>query len=443
MVPVPCGIVSDRVHGLHSHAAKRNGSPPAEHIAYLTGLYPAVSHTFVLREVLALRAAGLRVSTCSVNTPAPEHLIGPDERAEAASTFHLLAQARNPWTLLASLARVMARPRRLARALWAVRRSGARDAGGRLRHLIHLGEAVVLARFLERQGVTRIHNQLGMASASVSLYASILAAIPFSFSLHGPDDFHDEPARQMAAKIAAADIVACISGFCRNRAASLSDSADWPKLHIVRCGIDPALYGNAARTGPARRILFVGRLVPAKGVSVLLDAFGRIDRDFPDAVLTIVGDGAGRASLEAMARDRGWTGRVVFAGALNQAQVAARMAEADLFVLPSFAEGLPVVLMEAMASGLPVIATRIAGIPELVEDGVTGRLVGAGDADGLAKAIADHLSDPRPARDMIRQARIRVLRDHDMWTEGNRLAHLFRDARDGGEHPAHRPAVRC
>lgn len=400
--------------------------PGSDHIVYLTGLYPAVSHTFILREVVALRAAGLQVTTCSINRPGPHHLIGPDEAEAARSTFYLLENVCKPAVLLTAIGKAALRPRRLAQALSLLRRSGATGIKGHLRQVIYLIEAMVLARFLQRCGASRIHNQLGMASASVSMYASMLAGISFSFMLHGPDDFFDAPARQLATKIASADFVACISDFCRNQARQLCSQGDWAKLHVVRCGIDPAAYSKRDRTPPLRRILFVGRLVPVKGVSVLISAFGSIAHTFPDAILTIVGDGSERAKLEAIVSSLGLDNRVVFIGALNQQQVAVRMAEADVFVLPSFAEGLPVVLMEAMASGLPVIATSVAGTPELVENNTTGRLVRAGEEEQLAQAMRDYLTNPQPALEVANHGRSRALRNHDMWKEGQRLASLFR-----------------
>lgn len=397
----------------------------SDHIACLTGLYPAVSHTFLLREVTALRAAGARVTTCSVNRPDPAHLIGPEERAAAGSTFYVLDAARRPAALLAAAAWAARRPRRLARAVSGLRHGAATGLRGPLRQIAYLGEAMVLARHLERRGVTRIHNQLGLASASVAMHAAALAGIPFSMTLHGPDEFRDTPAPLLASRIRAADMVACISGFCRNRARERSDPADWPKLRIVRCGIDPALYDGRGRAAPLRHILFVGRLVPVKGVSLLLDAFGGIATAFPDATLTVVGDGGERAALHRQADRLDLGRRIVFAGALDQRGVAARMARADLLVLPSFAEGLPVVLMEAMAAGLPVIASDVAGTPELVEHGVTGTLVAPGDASRLAQAIAACLADPAPALAMARRGRDRAIRQHDMWQEGRRLLSLF------------------
>ncbi|WP_295045175.1 glycosyltransferase [uncultured Paracoccus sp.] len=412
---------------MHSDPSTRR----ADHIVYLTGLYPAVSHTFILREVTALRALGLRVTTCSVNRPQPAQMIGPAEQAAARTTFYLLDHARGPSAFLAAAGWAMRRPVRVARVLGILRHSGARGIGRHLRQLAYLAEGIVLARFLDRCGAKRIHNQLGMASASVSLYASVLAGIPFSFTLHGPDDFFADPSRQMAVKIAHADVVACISAFCRDQARQLCDNRHWHKLHIVRCGIDPASYRHADRTPPLRHLLFVGRLVPVKGVSVLIRAFGGIARDVPQAVLTIVGDGPERAGLQRLVSHLGLQDRIRFTGARTQQQVAAHMAEADLFVLPSFAEGLPVVLMEAMASGLPVIATDIAGIPELVQDNATGRLVAAGDEAQLAQAIRDCLADPKPALEMAGRGQAHALASHDMWQQARVLADLFQAAGQG------------
>lgn len=391
-----------------------------DHIACLTGLYPAVSHTFLLREVTALRRAGARVTTCSVNRPGTAHLIGPEERDAADTTFYILEAARRPAGLIAAAAWAATRPRRLVRAvsrLWCGG-TGGRD---RLRQIAYLGEAMVLGRHLDREGATRIHNQLGMASASVAMYAGILADIPFSMTLHGPDEFRDPPAPCLASLIRAADMVACISAFCRDQARRRSDPADWAKLRIVRCGIDPALYAGRDRAAPLRHVLFVGRLVPVKGVSVLLDAFAAIAASFPDATLTIVGDGSDRTALRQQAAGLGLTDRVTFTGSLDQRRVAARMAGADLLVLPSFAEGLPVVLMEAMASGMPVIASNVAGTPELVENGVTGTLIEPGDPRALAKGMADCLADPAPVLGMARAGRERVLQHHDMWAEARTL----------------------
>lgn len=394
-------------------------------MAYLTGCYPAVSHTFVLREVVALRASGLDVITCSINRPDPTQIIGPEEREAAGSTFYVLAAASNPLTFLRSAMWLMNRPFRLLRVLRAVHRSGAASLKSYVRQFFYVGEAMVLARHLDRHAVTRIHNQLGMSSASVSLYTSLLLNIPFSFTLHGPDDFYDGVVEQLGSKIAHAQFVACISRFSRNQAMVASDPRHWHKLRIVRCGLDPSRYEARERSDRGQHILFVGRLVPVKGVSLLLDAFARVAQIHVDARLTIIGDGVERANLEGRCRGLGISSRVDFKGYLNQQEVAEQLRNADLFVLPSYAEGLPVVLMEAMATGVPVIATRIAGIPELVQDGVTGRLVNAGDLERLVQSISDHLSDPARAADMVMTGKARVRHDHNVRVEAAKLRELF------------------
>ena len=396
-----------------------------ERVAYLTGCYPAVSHTFILREVLALRAHGVDVITCSVNRPEQAQIIGREEEQAAASTFYVLAAALNPSTVLRSVMRAFRRPWRLVRVLCAVRRSGAESFKSYVWHSLYVVEAMVLARHLQRNGVTRIHNQLGMSSASVSLYTSILSNIPFSFTLHGPDDFYDDVVGQLGSKVAHADFVACISEFCRTQAMTASAPNNWHKLRIVRCGLDLSRYEQSERNDRGRHILFVGRLVPVKGVSLLLDAFARVVKVYEDARLTVVGDGSERASLELECRKLGIHSQVVFEGYLNQHEVAEKLKRADLFVLPSYAEGLPVVLMEAMASGVPVIATRIAGIPELVQDEVTGRLVTAGDVEQLVEVMCAHFADPSSVAELVTTGKVMVSRDHDVRVEAGKLRDLF------------------
>jgi glycosyltransferase involved in cell wall biosynthesis len=366
----------------------------APRIAYLTGAYPAVSHTFILREVEALRRLGLDIVTCSIRRSGPEHLRGPAEKHAAETTFHVIATGKSPAALLAAQKPALRDPGRyfgtLARA-WRMRRPGLRAA---LYQLFYFVEATILARHLQAEGVTHIHNHFAGPSASVAMLAARLAQIPFSFTLHGPADLAEPVHWGLGAKIAASRFVACISNYARSQAMLVSDPAHWDRLRIIHCGVDPSLYrrDRVETDDPRLHLVFVGRLAPVKGLRVLIEALlARGDRD--DVRLTIVGDGTERATLEAMAAPLGEA--VHFTGYQSQDEVAAILATADAFVLPSFAEGVPVVLMEALAANLPVIATRITGVPELVEDGVSGLLVSPGDADALAER---HRPAGRPAR---------------------------------------------
>jgi glycosyltransferase involved in cell wall biosynthesis len=208
-----------------------------------------------------------------------------------------------------------------------------------------------------------------------------------------------------------------------------SDPVHWHKLAIVRCGVEPARYGAAPRDRFGQHVLFIGRLAAVKGVPLLLEAFARVRPSYPDARLTLVGDGPDRAALEAQATTLGLTGTARFAGYRSQEEVAALLAEADMLVLPSFAEGLPVVLMEALASRIPVIATQVAAVAELVRDGETGYLVPPGDVESLADRIDRLLADPELCRRMGEAGRVIVLTQHDVQQEAGKLFNLLGTSR--------------
>lgn len=397
---------------------------PAPRVAYLVGEYPAVSHTFVLREVAALRAEGLEILTCSIRRTGPEHHRGPAERAEAEATFNVLDAARSPRRLIGAQIAALRRPGlylRTLRKAWAMRGPGLRAA---LYQLIYFVEATVLAQHLQRQGVAHLHNHFAQASCTVALLAARLAGIPFSFTLHGPADFTDPRLWRLDAKIADAAFVSCISHFCRSQAMLASPPDHWSRLHIVHCGVEPARYDAPPATG--KNLLFVGRLTAAKGVPVLIEAMPRIRSAHPDAHLTLIGDGPDRALLERLVRRLDLSKAVTFAGYQSQDEVARTLARTAVFVLPSFAEGVPVVLMEAMAARRPVVATRIAGIPELVEDGVSGRVVVPGDGAALADAVCDILAEPARAAAMGAAGRHKVEAEFDIAQQAVKLAMLFR-----------------
>ncbi|MEM9755872.1 MAG: glycosyltransferase family 4 protein, partial [Pseudomonadota bacterium] len=194
------------------------------------------------------------------------------------------------------------------------------------------------------------------------------------------------------------------------------------KLRIVHCGVSPERYDRTGtRSGAGLHLVFVGRLAPVKGLRVLMAALRRLDA--PDVRLTVVGDGPERAALQALAAPLG--AAVRFTGYQSQEEVAQILATADAFVLPSFAEGVPVVLMEALAAGLPVIATRITGVPELVEDGVSGLLVTPGDPGALAAAIADLSARADRGRSLGAAGRKTVRAEFAIDREAARLAALF------------------
>ena len=405
-------------------------------IAYLTGEYPRATDTFIQREVAALRALGWEIETCSIRRTGAEHLVGDEQRSEQARTFHVLNAAKNPLRLTRAKLRALRNPARYFRAFALAWRTAPKGIKGRLWQMFYFAEALMLAEHLERHGVTHLHNHIAKASCTVAMMTSELTGIPYSFTLHGPDIFFEPLHWRLDEKIARARFVACISDFCRSQAMVFSDQAHWDKLHIVHCGVDPGRYDPAPREG-APHLLFVGRLAAVKGVPVLFEALQQLD--MPDLRVTLIGDGPERAGLEREVAERGLSDVVEFAGYRNQTEVAEALREADALVLPSFAEGVPVVLMEAMASARPVVTTQIAGVPELVEDGVSGRLVPPGDVDALAEALREVLCDAGLRARMGAAGRAKVCAEFDIAREAAWLSRLLEsyvsESSDLGKRP--------
>lgn len=401
-------------------------------IAYLTGDYPKVSHTFILREVEAVRASGVPVLTCSIRKPSEAEFKGREELRARAGTFYVKAAAKNPIRLLAAHGRAFLRsPATWARTLALAVRMRAPGLKALIWQLFYFLEAGVLADHLRRNQVRHLHNHFGNSSCSVAILAAELAGIPFSFTEHGPAIFFEVDRWALPEKIARAAFVVAITHFCRSQLMLFSDPRHWSKITIVHCGVDPAAYRRDPG-GNGKRVAFVGRLDPVKGALLLIEAMATVLKAHPEAQLTLAGDGPARAGAEARARELGIQHAVHFAGYMSQGQVADLLATSDLLALPSFAEGLPVVYMEALASRIPVVASRVAGVQELVEDGVTGYTVPPGDVATLADRMIRLMDDPAAARAMGEAGRKAVEAGFDIRAEGARLAEIFSNGGSGG-----------
>ncbi|MBV1862923.1 MAG: glycosyltransferase family 4 protein [Rhodobacteraceae bacterium] len=410
-------------------------------IAYLTGEYPRATDTFIQREVMALRGLGVDVNTCSIRKTGPEHLVGEEQRDEARKTFYVLKAAKSPVRFVGAHLRALASsPKRYFRGLSLAWRSSAPGIKARLYQFFYFAEAVVLAEHLKKQEVIHLHNHIATASCSVAMLASEVSGIPYSFTLHGPDIFFEPHRWRLDLKIEKAAFVACISDFCRSQAMAFSPVSHWPKLHIVHCAVEPERYEIARDQGQnTPHLTFVGRLASVKGLPILFEALPQILTDFPDLKVTLVGDGPERVQLEQDAKAMGLAGVVEFAGYRSQSDVAEILQQTDMLVLPSFAEGVPVVLMEAMAARVCVITTQVAGIPELVKNGVSGVLVPPGDAGALARAIATLLADPARRLQMGIEGREKVIAQFNVATEAAWLAEILQAYAMAGPQPAKRP----
>ncbi|WP_052007314.1 glycosyltransferase [Burkholderia paludis] len=392
-------------------------------LAYLVSRYPAVSHTFILREVLALRRLGATVAVASVNAPdRPDARMTDSERAEAGATYYV----KRDGVAGAGRALLHCLRRHPAGCLRAFARSLTLGRGvRRLYALAYLAEAMMVVRWMDGAGLRHLHVHFATAGASVGVLARAIAPVGLSLTVHGPDEFDDVEGQHLRTKVRTADLVVCISQFARSQLMRLSDPAQWRKLQVCRLGVALHADAGAPARGTATRLLCVGRLTAAKGQHVLLEACARVRAQGRDIHLTLVGQGGDEASLREHARRLGLDGCVRFAGALNETEVRAAFAAADAFVLPSLAEGIPVVLMEAMSAGVPCISCPVNGIPELIEDGTNGLLAAPGDVDALAACIGALLDDPDARRRFAAAGRQRLVDAFDLERNVARLASLF------------------
>ncbi len=398
-------------------------------LAYVVGRYPAISHAFLLQEVLALRALGATVHTFSVRRVGPEQLLTDTDR-EAFETTYAILPARPGHLVAAHLRALLTRPRRYARAL--ATGLGMRGPGvrGALWQLFYLAEAGVLWDRCRRLGLRHVHAQFASNAANVALLAAELGGPGWSWSLtvHGPTDFYNLHGFRLPDKARHAAFVVCTSDFARSQLQAFVDPAEWPKLETVPMGVDAERFKpkphRSDDPGAPIRIVTVGRLAGVKGQAVLLDAVAELKQRAVAVQLTIAGDGPERDQLERRTDRLGLRDRVEFTGPVGHDRVAELCAAADVFVSSSFAEGLPTVLMEAMATGLPTVATRIMGVPELVEHEVTGLLVPPARPDLLADALERLASRPDERRAMGEAGRRKVLEERDPRRSGERLLGL-------------------
>jgi glycosyltransferase involved in cell wall biosynthesis len=369
-------------------------------VAYLMTHYPRHSQTFLIDEVLGVRDDELEIVPIAVNVPEPGDVTSPDEVAEQERTFYVKDQGG-----LRAVRIVASLLRRDPGAVLGTVAAALRAAGPDLRAMVRWGfyavEAAIVWDRCERTGCRHLHAQFGTSTASVAMLAarlgSRLAAAPvtWSFTVHGYHEFTAEEAYRIGQKVDDAAFVVAVSDYTRSQLMRLSSPSAWPRIHRVHCGIRLDRFPFAPRRRARRpaRVLTVGRLSPEKGQFVVLDAARILLDRGVDVRIVVVGDGPSGPELRARSRDLGVDGIVEFTGAVAPETVAALLADADVFCLPSFAEGIPVSVMEAFARGVPVVSTLVGGVPELVVDGESGRTVPAGRADLVADAIESLVED--------------------------------------------------
>jgi colanic acid/amylovoran biosynthesis glycosyltransferase len=404
-------------------------------VGYVVHTYPAPSHAFIQREIFALRSAGAEVCTLSIHRAAKEQLLSGDDVAESKNADSILPPG---WVRLirAHLSAFRHPGAYLKTMRYSLRQSGV-GARAHLWQLFYFVEAMSVWSWARRNRLNHLHAHFANVATDVVWLASFYDRLlreaeswQWTFTMHGPTEFYAVERFNLGGKVAAADAVICISEFCRSQLMLLSPPSMWDKLVVVHCGADLAHYtyrGVREIDGPALSVLCVGRLVPRKGQLVLLEAVHLLagDDNGTSIAVTLVGDGPAEGELRDTVARLDIASRVQFVGAVGQEEVPRLMETHDVFCLPSFAEGVPVVLMEAMAVGLPVVSTTIAGVPELVINEESGLLVPPGRADLLANALARLVGDGELRSRLSIGGRKVVETDFDSLACGAKLANVF------------------
>ena len=394
-------------------------------VAYFVNHYPKVSHSFIRREILALERQGIDVQRIALRGWSGELADAADELERERT--HYVLQTGISGLLKAGCKMFAAHPFILLKTLALALKMGLRAERPLPYHLIYLGEACYLVPLLQSKGIGHMHAHFGTNSAEVVMLASALSGITYSFTVHGSEEFDRPEYIGFGEKIARSAFVAAVTSYTRSQLYRWSAQKDWTKINVVHCGLDKTFYDVPAVSIPERpRLVCVGRLCEQKGHVLLVEAVHRLVSSGIDVEMVFAGDGERRPEVEAMIDTLDLNRHIRITGWLSGEQVREELLAARALVLPSFAEGLPVVIMEAMALSRPVLTTYVGGIPELVNPGENGWLFPAGSVDDLAAAMEACLRLPVAELEaMGEKARKRVLERHNIEKETQKLITLF------------------
>lgn len=394
-------------------------------VGYLVNQYPKISHTFIRTEIEGHERLGTEVHRFSVR-PSPDTLLDADDLAEQGKTRILL---HDRWGLLIGVVEALMRPAAFLRSLALAIRTGIRSDRGLLRHFMYFAEACLLKRWTARAGVQHLHVHFGTNSAAVAMLCGQLGGPGYSFTAHGPEEFDKADLIGLPTKIHYAEFVVGVSHFGRAQLWRHTAASQWDKIHIVRCGVDRRFLEHAPEALPdVPRLVSVGRLSEQKGQLVLVRAAAELKARVSNFEIVLIGDGELRSLLEDSIENLGLSEHIRITGWQSPDEVCRHILNSRAMVLPSFAEGLPVVIMEALALRRPVISTYVAGIPELVIPDETGWLVPAGSTDHLVAAMEEALTTPVQRLAAMGEAgHERVSQQHDARKNSAELNRLIVD----------------
>jgi colanic acid/amylovoran biosynthesis glycosyltransferase len=396
-------------------------------VAYLVNKYPKVSHSFIRREISALEAGGVAVERFSIRSCESE-LVDRQDKIEFQKT-QVLLNVGIMGLLLHLFHYAIAQPQKFFNGLKLTLKVGWKSDTGVLRHIIYLAEACVLRLRLHKAGVTHLHSHFGTNSTTVAMLCQAIGGPTYSFTVHGPEEFDRAANIALTEKIHRAKFVIAISSFGRSQLYRYCEHEEWQKIHVVHCGVDSEYLNQSIHTlDDNQRLVCVGRLCEQKGQLLLLEAIKHLVDEGVKINLTLVGDGPLRSQLQNKIDAYQLNNQVYITGWASGSEVQEHITNARALILPSFAEGLPVVLMEALALKRPVITTYIAGIPELVKSGENGWLIPAGSVEDIITAIRQVLKVSTDTLEQMGTAgTASVSQQYNATKEAKKLATLFQE----------------
>jgi colanic acid/amylovoran biosynthesis glycosyltransferase len=395
-------------------------------IAYVINQYPTVSHSFIRREILALERQGFEIHRISLRGWNSD-LADEADRQERQRTRYVLRRGVFP-LLCAALKTLCIRPRSFLNAMVLAIQMWRGSDRSLAYHVVYLAEACRILAWLRRLGVSHVHAHFGTNSTEVVMLTHALGGPTYSFTVHGAADFDRIKSLHLEEKVRRAAFVTAVCSYGRSQLYREISRSQWPKVQVVHCGLESSFHSIPQPSSSDRfRLVCVGRLAPEKGQLLLLEAMRRITAKGMQVNLVLAGDGPLRSEIEAVSRQLGLERQVRVTGWISGQDVQKEILAAQALIVPSFAEGLPVVIMEAMALRRPVLASYVGGIPELVSPGKHGWLFPPGSLDDLTHAMEQFITTPIEAlQTMGAAAQQRVLERHSIDTEAAKLGALFR-----------------
>jgi colanic acid/amylovoran biosynthesis glycosyltransferase len=394
-------------------------------LGYLCSEFPALSHTFISREIAILEREGFKIVTASINPTKDIEKLSEEDKIRARETYCV---KRTPkLKMLGLFVSYALRPRRFTVALaFSLKLAWLGGPRSLIKALGYFFQAILLHAWAKSNDLSHVHIHFPNPAATVALVATRFGDFAFSLTVHGSDEFYEVERYILREKFRAAAFVRCIGYYCRSQVMRLTPTEQWPKLHVIRCGLFQDEFSpRPERAALPKEILCVGRLCPSKGQALLIDVAEILEAKGLDFQIVLLGGGEDLDMIKRIVAERGLERRVTVAGAVSHQRIKEELEKADLFVLPSFAEGIPIALMEAMAAGVPVVSTAITGIPELIDDGEEGVLVQASNVEQLSSVIEAFLRDQLDARRLVEKAIAKIKSQYDVEKNTRQLGALF------------------